>query len=54
MATVMQFYGLLAIACAIYSGLRRIAEAIRYRVVDVRFKDPLEVKHAKEASRGPR
>lgn len=54
MDQVMHFWALIAIACAIYDGLGKIANAIRYREVDVRFQGPIQVTHMKEDSHGPR
>lgn len=45
MDAVFQFWALMAIAAAIYSGLHAIASAIRYRVVDVRLPDQINVIH---------
>lgn len=53
MDAAAQFWALLAIACAIYGGCRRIADAIRYRTVDVKFKDPIRVVH-EGPGHGPR
>lgn len=39
----MHFVGLCLIALAVNNGLSEIAEAIRYRVVDVRFQGPLRI-----------
>jgi hypothetical protein len=44
-ATMPIWCGLVAIAYAIFAGLSRIADAIRYRTVDVKFNDPIRVVH---------
>ena len=44
------FPGLFAIATAIYVGLCTIADAIRNRSVDVRFRDPLKIESEKKAN----
>jgi hypothetical protein len=45
MDAAFQFWALIAIAAAIYSGLHAIAAAIRNRTVRVEFSAPIEVTH---------
>ena len=53
MDAAAHFWGLMVVAFAIYAGCDRIAEAIRYRTVDVKFSDPIRVEHQGPAN-GPR
>lgn len=39
----MIFVGLCLIALAINNGLSELADAIRYRVIDIRFQEPLRI-----------
>lgn len=52
MDAAAQFWALIAVAWAIYAGCGRIADAIRYRTVDVKFNDPIRVVH-QEPDHGP-
>jgi len=45
MDIVFKFWGMLAIAYAIHSGLHAISGAIQNRVVDVKFSAPIEITH---------
>ena len=48
-----QVWALVSIAFAILAGCGKIADAIRYRTVDVRFKDPIQIVHQRPDD-GPR
>lgn len=39
----MIFVSLCLIALAINNGLSELADAIRYRVIDIRFQEPLRI-----------
>lgn len=48
----MIFWALVALAYAIGSGLYRIADAIRYRSIEISFRDPIRVE-SERGQRGP-
>lgn len=39
----MIFVGLCLVALAVNNGLSELAQAIRYRIIDIRFQDPLRI-----------